>query len=101
MIFLMDLIAPPIPSGKRAEVEKMLAELYRIGQAEDFLSEHPGAAFNKDCRHIRTRQIGARLDELGGINLMGYIHRKVKRKLGKMLGEHLEAAWDHVGPWRY
>jgi hypothetical protein len=101
MNFLIDLLAPPIPSGKRAEVEKLLAELYRIGQAEDFLSEHPGAAYNRDCRHIRTRQIGARLDELGGINLMSYIHRKVKRKLGKMLGEHLEAAWHDVGPWRY
>jgi hypothetical protein len=101
MEFIMDLIAPPIPSGKRPEVEKMLAELLRIGQTEDFLSERPGGSYNRDCRHIRTCQIGARLHEIGGINLMGYVHRQVKRKLGKTLGEHLEAAWDRVGDWRY
>ncbi len=101
MNFLMDLIAPPIPAGRRAEVEKLLAELIRIGQTEDFLSEHPGLAYNRDCRHIRTRQIGTRLDELGGLNLMAYVYRQVKRKLGKILAEHLEAAWDMVGPWRY
>jgi hypothetical protein len=101
MIFLLDLIAPPIPPGSRAEVQKIMAELLRIGQTEDFLSEHPGLAYNRDCRHIRTRQLGARLDELGGIQLMGYVHRQVRRKLGKILGEHLEAAWHQVGEWLY
>ena len=101
MTFILDLIAPPIPTGARPEVEKLLAELLRIGQTEDFLSERPGLSYNRDCRHVRTRQIGARLDELGGLNLMAYVHRQVKRKLGKILGEHLEAAWDKVGPWRY
>ena len=101
MMFLMDLLAPPIPAGKRSEVDKLLTELLRIGQTDDFLSEHPSTTFNRDCRHIRARQIGARLDEIGGIKLMAYVHRQVKRKLGKILGEHLEAAWHNVGPWLY
>ena len=101
MIFLSDLLFPPIPAGKRAEVDKLLAELLRIGRTDDFLSERPGGQFNVECRHIRTRLIGARLDEMGGIKLMAYVHRQVRRKLGRLLGEHLEAAWEKVGPWRY
>jgi len=99
MIFLRDLFTKPYPEHARQDVERMLEELLRIGKTEDFLSERPGGSFNRECRHIRTREIGQRLDEIGGLELMEYANRHVRRKLGKDLGWHLEAAWKDIGKW--
>jgi hypothetical protein len=99
MNFLKDMFVKPYPSHAQAEVEKLTEELIRIGKTEDFLSERPGQGFNRDCRHIRTRDIGKRLDDLGGLPLMTYVNRQVRRKIGKNLSWHLEAAWKDIGDW--
>jgi hypothetical protein len=101
MDFLQDLFSKPYPSQNAAEVERLLAELIKIGRGDDFLSESrstPG--FNIHCRHKRAIEIGARLDEIGGLDLMLYAYRHVRRKTSKTLGEHLEYCWDQVGKWR-
>jgi hypothetical protein len=77
----------------------LVSELIRIGETDDFLSERPGPPFNFQCRHIRSREIGKRLDELGGLRLMEFVHKKVKKKLGKILVSHLEYAWSEIGNW--
>jgi hypothetical protein len=99
MDFITDLFVKPYPEHAKQDVERMLDELLRIGKADDYLSERPGGGFNRDCRHIRTREIGARLNELGGLALMQYANRRVRRKLGKNLSWHLEAAWKDIGQW--
>jgi hypothetical protein len=99
MYFITDLFAKPYPAHASHDVERLLDELLKIGKTEDFLSERPGGAFNRECRHIRTRDIGKRLDELGGLELMEYANRRVRRKLGKNLSWHLEAAWKDIGHW--
>jgi hypothetical protein len=99
MSFLRDLFMKPYPDHARQDVERMLDELLRIGKADDFLSERPGGGFNRECRHIRAREIGKRLDEIGGLELMEYANRQVRRKLGKNLSWHLEAAWKDIGKW--
>ncbi len=99
MNFLGDLFNKPYPSHAQQEVERMLDELVRIGKTDDFLSERPGGGFNFECRHIRTREIGKRLNEIGGLPLMEYADRYVRRKLGKNLSWHLEAAWKDIGQW--
>lgn len=99
MHFLTDLFVKPYPGHAKQDVERMLEELARIGKTEDFLSERPGAGFNRDCRNIRAREIGMRLDEIGGLALMEYANRFVRRKLGKNLSWHLEAAWKDIGKW--
>ena len=99
MNFLGDLLNKPYPGHAKQEVERLLDELVRIGKTDDFLSERPGGGFNRDCRHIRTREIGQRLDEIGGLPLMEYANRRVRRKLGKNLSWHLEAAWKDIGRW--
>lgn len=99
MDFITDLLNKPYPSHTSQEVDRMLSELVRIGQTEDFLSERPGGAFNRECRHIRAREIGKRLDEIGGLRLMEYANRHVRRKLGKNLSWHLEASWKDIGQW--
>jgi hypothetical protein len=99
-VFFQDLLAiSPCQSHYRPEVARLTDELIRIGQTDDFLSERPGPPFNMQCRHIRARQIGQRLDELGGLKLMAYVYRRTKRKAGKALGSHLEYCWTEVGRW--
>ena len=99
MSFLRYLFSKPYPEHARQDVERLVDELIRIGKAEDFLSERPGGSFNRECRHIRAREIGKRLDEIGGIELMEYANHQVRRKLGKDLSWHLEAAWKEIGKW--
>ena len=99
MSFLTDMFVKPYPSHARDEVERLIEELVRIGKVDDFLSERSGGAFNRDCRHVRAREIGKRLDELGGLDLMLYANRRVRRKLGKNMSWHLEAAWKDIGKW--
>jgi len=89
----------PYPSDAKQEVNRLLDELVNIGQRDDYLSERPGGAFNVQCRHTRTRQIGQRFHEIGDFPLMEYAYRKVKKKLGNDLGEHLEYAWSDIGKW--
>ncbi len=99
MSFLSDFLSKPYPGQNKQEVERLIDELVRIGRTEDFLSEHSGMGFNTDCRHIRCREIGTRLNEIGGLALMEYSSRQIKRKLGKQLSSHLEYAWTDIGSW--
>ncbi len=96
---LRDILMKPYPSQNKQEVEHLLEELYQIGKTDDFLSERPGGGFNGQCRHIRTRVIGQRLNEIGGLPLMEYADRKVRRKLGAKFSTHLQYAWNEIGKW--
>jgi hypothetical protein len=100
MDFLRDLFTrPPHPPEHKREVEQLLDELYRIGKTDGYLSERPGAPFNLQCRHNRGRQIGKRLHDIGGLPLMEYAHKKVRRQVGKQEAAHLEYCWAEVGSW--
>jgi hypothetical protein len=99
MFFLTDLFVKPYPAHNKADVERMLDELVRIGKTDDFLSERPGGGFDRNARHVRAREIGQRLHEIGGLTLMEYANRFVRRKLGKNMSWHLEAAWRDIGDW--
>jgi hypothetical protein len=100
MSFLQDLFIKPYSSSQAREVQVLLDELLLIGKESDFLSERPGGGFNGNCRNIRAREIGRRLDEMGGMDLMQWVFRQVRKKMGRAMAEHLEYAWDDVGPWR-
>lgn len=77
----------------------MVEELVRIGKAEDFLSERPGGSFNAQCRHVRARDIGKRLNEIGGFALMEQIYKRIRKQLGAQLASHLSYAWADIGKW--
>jgi hypothetical protein len=89
----------PYPKECRAEVGSLIGELIRIGKTDDFLSEHPGAIFNAQCRHKRAREIGERLNEIGGFGLMEHVYKKVRNKLAIEISSHLEYAWSEIGEW--
>ncbi len=104
--FISDLFSGGAPNPKvslssdqKRDVEAYIQELIMIGKKEDFLSERPGGAFNGQCHHRRTREIGEKLNTMAGMDLMIKVFNKVKKKVGKQLSEHLEYAWSGVGQW--
>lgn len=86
--------------GKQ-EVQQLTAELIQIGKMDDFLSLSPGGAFDVQCHHRRARDIGKRLNELGGVDLMISIRQRIQRKLKATLAEHLDHCWKGVGEWKH
>lgn len=100
MAFLDSLFGKsPVPRELKPEVDRMVEELVRIGKAEDFLSERPGGSFNAQCRHVRARDIGKRLNEIGGFALMEQIYKRIRKQLGAQLSSHLSYAWADIGKW--
>lgn len=94
----------PCPPENKEELGKLVNELLTIAKEDDFLSEHPGGTFNIQCRHIRARAIGKRIEEINGVDLMEWTFDRVKKKLGKQggrLAEHLGYCWDDMGKWQY
>ena len=87
------------PRENAKEVQDLVDELVNIGIKEDYLSEFPGNGYNAQCRHLRTRLIGKRLDEIGGNELMRWAYKRVVRKAGKVPASHLEYAWHEIGHW--
>lgn len=96
----LDIFKKPYPPENAGEVSKLMEELIRIGRQDDYLSEFPGRGFNAQCRHIRAREIGARLQQVGGNDLMSWAYRKVRKEAGKPLASHLEYAWKDIGDWQ-
>jgi hypothetical protein len=91
---------PPYPRELKPEVDRLLDELIRIGNNEDYLSEGPFIqGFDSKSRHIRTREIGKRLEEIGGFDLMEAAYNRVRKKLGANMATHLEYAWAEIGRW--
>ena len=101
MGLLKNLFHRPYAPQNKQEVSDLIAELLTIGEREDYLSERPGTPYNSQCRHLRARAIGKRLDELGGFELMEFVNLRVKKKLGQRLASHLEYAWRDNGTWMY
>jgi hypothetical protein len=100
MGFFDSLFGPKLYSSHdKPEVLRLVNELINIGIKEDYLSEHPGGGYNLQCRHIRTREIGLRLSEIGGLPLMTWVFDRVRKKAGKVPASHLEYAWQEVGEW--
>ena len=89
----------PFPNKNKEEVGRLLTELIKIGKTDDYLSERPGTPFNVQCRHVRAREIGKRLDEIGGFPLMEYVYHRVRKKTNVELAAHLEFAWSEIGTW--
>ena len=93
----MWFFSKPFPRQNGDEMNRLMDELIQIGQKEDFLSERPGGQFDRECRHIRTREIGQRIFDFGGADSMEWVIKKINKKCGKDLGAHLEACWNSIG----
>lgn len=81
------------------EVDALVAQLIEIGQTCDFVSDS-GDNFDGNGYHIRAREIGIRLNEIGGMELMQTVCYRVVAILGPGLGRSLEVAWGYIGNWQ-
>lgn len=89
-----------LPSQQKQEVKRLLDDLVKIGNLDDFLSTHPGGPFNVRCHHTRARKIGERLHEIGGLSLMDAARAHIRRKLNPVMAEHLDYCWQDIGEWQ-
>jgi hypothetical protein len=83
-------VASPVDEDTRTD--QLLDELAEIARTRGFLSMK-----GKDPR---TREIGAELDRMNGMQKMRDVHRVVAAELGGVRARELEAAWDGIGNWR-
>jgi hypothetical protein len=88
-----------LSGAQKSEADSLIKELIQIGISQDYLSERPGGAFNAHCQNQRAREIGSKLDKLGGMPLMLQAFQKVQKKAGKTAASHLEYAWVEIGRW--
>lgn len=86
---------------QRQEVSQMIIELTKIGQQDDFISLSPGGTFDIQCHHRQARDIGKRLSDMGGVDLMMAVRQRVQRKLKAVLAEHLDHCWKGIGDWQH
>lgn len=93
----MWFFSKPFSGQYKDEVNRLMDELTQIGQKEDYLSERPGGPFDRECRHIRTREIGQRLFDIGGADTMEWVIKKLTKRIGKNLAAHLESCWFRIG----
>ena len=81
----MWFFSKPFPRQNGDEMNRLLKELAQIARTDDFLSERPGGPFDRECRHIRTREIGERIYEFGTANSMEWVVKKIAKSCGKDL----------------
>ncbi len=80
-----------------SEADELVAEILRIGHEDGFRSVSSGGKFDEKGNHIRAREIGERLRELGGHNLMMKAWWRVeieKYRSGLRESRSLEFCWD-------
>lgn len=81
------------------ESESLLSELISIGEADRFLCEDAEEGFDSCSRNIRVREIGERLNEIGGFELMQSVCIRISMRLGPCRAREIEMAWDRIGRW--
>ena len=83
------------------KVDNMIQELIRIGGEEGFVSFDSGKIYDEEGRNRKARNIGKRLDEIGGLRLMMVAWWRVRFALSPgPAGRDLDVIWDGIGEWR-
>ncbi|MDX3227181.1 hypothetical protein [Streptomyces sp. ME19-01-6] len=83
-------VAPTVEEDTRTD--ELLDELAAIARSRGFLRQ--------GREDPRTREIGAELDRMNGMQKMRDVHRVVAAELGGVHARELEVAWDGIGGWQ-
>lgn len=88
----------------RSEADQLVAELFTIARkkVEPHLSPFLSTPSGKYRRNIRARQIGERLNQIGGIDLMRKAWWRLEvefYRTGLREGRSLDLCWDGIGGW--
>ena len=83
------------------EADRLVDELIKIGCKTGFLACEPGDGLDRNGCSIRVRQIGQRLNEIGGLRLMKIAWWRVRFALSPgPASRDLGMVWDLIGDWR-
>lgn len=102
-------VLTPLPDDPRqAEAEALVVELVAMAVNDPNVNNEDAHCWLSSEQRPRSVEIGRRLDELGGFDLMLLVHDTVRQELerwGKVdnvpsLVRGLEMAWDDIGEWR-
>ena len=89
-----------LPAERKQEVKEIINKLMVIGKQDDFLSVVPGGPIDHQCHHRQAKDIGRRLNAIGGLDLMMAVRMTIRRKLKDILAEHLDHCWKDIGDWQ-
>lgn len=91
---------PKVSSELAIEVVQLIEELIAMSDRDPNPYNEHYRAFLMDDRP-RAREIGERLNEIEGLDLMLVACDAVARKAKSPIARaHLERAWDEIGMWR-
>jgi hypothetical protein len=83
------------------EADRLVDELIAIGSEGGFVSSQPSSGYDRSGVSIRAREIGVRLNDLGGLRLMKQAWWRVRFELSPgSAGRNLDIIWDRIGEWR-
>jgi hypothetical protein len=84
-------------SGDLSSMKPLVTELIEIGRREGFVGS-PNGTYDEHWNHKGAREIGALLNDQGGMQLMLAAHEQVATALGASpRGRELVACWGGVG----
>jgi hypothetical protein len=92
-----------------AELDGLVDELIAIGSGVGFLAMEEGDGFNSSKRNIRAVEIGEKLNDMGGMELMKQVWYRVhldkqgvprRNADGSTIAGQLEIAWSGIGEWQ-
>ncbi len=93
-------MAEAVENDAVGAMDQLIRELADIGRRTSFVGTPDGTVYDDHHCHIRAREIGAKLNEQGGMELMLAAHEFVARELsGTPRARELEACWGGVGSW--
>lgn len=83
------------------EVERLVDELVEIGHEGGFVSTGGPKAYDSYGVSLRAREIGQRLNEMGGLRLMKNAWWRVRLALSPgPASRDLDIIWNRIGEWR-
>lgn len=83
-----------------SEFDRLVEELVEIGSRPRGKGDSGGYLREGGAVDKRTVEIGKRLFEMGGHEMMLRAHAEVRKRLRGSQARELEACWDGIGRWR-
>lgn len=88
----------PSLASHQPQIKSMMEELKKIAYSDGFIGED-GIQFDSLSRHIRTREIGIQLYQLGGHRLMQAVWGNLQSSLNEKEQADLMLNWKEIGGW--
>lgn len=84
-------------SDDALNIEQLTEELIKIGKNDGFITTEPKKKFDDQLRNIRAHEIGEKLYQRGGLELMLKVFRKTAQQVGDEQSSFLRFAWQGIG----